>query len=416
MAEEFLECPKCGARIPLTKALTAPIEARLRSSIEGEVAKRAEELAKKENALKTREARLEKSIQTEVNSRLPKLTQRLRKELAGQYESNVKELRETLERTTERAEKAEDAERKLRGQRAEFEERVKRFDLEVARKVEEAGKGIEKRVLAEAMEASRLKEQEHALQIQGLTERVEELQQKLAQGPEQRQGEALEVEIEEELRRAFPSDVIEPVPTGTRGADIVQKVVTPGGQLCGSIVWETKRTKDWNEGWIAKLKEDSNRINGDASILVSRVLPEEVRGFALSRGVVICDFGSALPVAALVRLRLIEVARQKKVDETSVETRELLYQYLTSRDFVSRVENIILPLSTMRSDLDSEIRAIEARWRKRRKEIEKAERSIAGIYGDLQGIVGQAKLPEVARLALPEPAADTEPGEPPSEV
>ncbi|EQD32282.1 hypothetical protein B1B_17752, partial [mine drainage metagenome] len=115
------------------------------------------------------------------------------------------------------------------------------------------------------------------------------------------------------------------------------------------------------------------------------------------------NFACAIPVATLVRLRLLEVARQKRVDETSTETREELYRYLTSRDFISRVESIVLPLAEMKEDLDSEIRAIETRWKKRRREIDKAERSIVGIYGDLQGIVGRARLPEVSRLSLPEP-------------
>jgi hypothetical protein len=401
MVEDFLECPKCGAKIPLTKSLTAPIEARLRATLEAEVTKKVEELSKKEETLKLREGKLSKTIEAEVKSRLPKLTLNLRHELSEEYESKLKELGEGTARATARAEKAERNERELRAERSKLEEREKALDLEVARQVDEHSVAIREKVRAELTEATRLKDQERALQIEGLTKQVEDLQQKLTQGSEQRQGEALEVEIEEELRRAFPADVIEPVPSGTRGADIIQKVVTPSGQSCGSIVWETKRTKDWNDAWIPKLKEDTNRIGGEASILVSRVLPEGTRNFGFSRGIVVCDFGSAIPVATLVRLRLIEVARQRKVDETSVETREQLYQYLTSHDFVSRVENIILPLIAMKSDLDSEIRAIEGRWRKRRREIEKAERSIVGIYGDLQGIVGQAKLPEVSRLALP---------------
>lgn len=412
MAEEFLECPKCGAKIPLTKALTAPIEARLRATLEADVRKRAEDLSRNEEALKQREGKLNKTVDAEVKARLPKLTQHLRQELTEEYDTRIKELGENAARATTRAEKAEQKERELRAERTKLEEREKALDLEVARQVEENSTAIKEKIRAEIGEANRLKEQERALQIEGLTRQVEDLQQKLAQGSEQRQGEALEVEIEQELRRAFPTDVIEPVPAGTRGADIVQKVLTPAGQACGSIVWETKRTKDWNDGWVAKLKEDTNRIGGETSILVSRVLPEGVRGFTFSRGIVICDFGSAIPVATLVRLRLIEVARQRKVDETSVETREQLYQYLTSHDFVSRVENIILPLAAMKADLDSEMRAIEGRWRKRRREIEKAERSIVGIYGDLQGIVGHAKLPEVNRLALPGVPDEENPGEP----
>jgi len=413
MPEEFLECPKCGARIPLTKALTAPIEARLRAALEGDVAKREEELVKKEESLKQREKKLDKAVEAELKSQLPRLTQRLRREIGDEYDSKLKEATETINRTTQRAELAEKKERELRAERTKLEERAKALDLEVSRKVEEQSKVITEKVRDEIAEENRLKDQERAIQVEGLNKQIEDLKQKLAQGSQQLQGEALEVEIEEELRRAFPADVIEPVPAGTRGADIVQKVSTPSGQICGLIIWETKRTKDWNDGWVPKLKEDMGRLRGDAAILVSRILPTGARGFVFDRGVVVCDFTSAIPVAILVRLRLLEVARQKRVDETSTETREMLYQYLTSRDFVSRVESIVLPLAAMKQDLDSEIRAIEARWRKRRKEIEKAERSIVGIYGDLQGIVGQAKLPEVARLALPEPPQSDEPEDEP---
>lgn len=403
MAEEFLECPKCGARIPLTKALTAPIEARLRATLEADVTKREEELGKKEELLKQREKKLDKAVETELKSRLPRLTERLRREIGDEYDSKLKEAEETIGRTTRRAELAEKKERELRAERVKLEERAKALDLEVSRKVEEQSKAIQEKVRGEIAEANRLKDQERALQVEGLNKQIEDLKQKLEQGSQQAQGEALEVEIEQELRRAFPMDVIEPVPSGTRGADIVHRVCTPSGQVCGSIIWEMKRTKDWSDGWVPKLKEDMGRLRGDTAILVSRVLPTGAKGFVFDRGIVISDFASAVPVATLVRLRLLEVARQRRVDETSTETREMLYQYLTSRDFVSRVESIVLPLAAMKQDLDSEIRAIEARWKKRRREIEKAERSIVGIYGDLQGIVGSAKLPEVSRLALPEP-------------
>ena len=108
---------------------------------------------------------------------------------------------------------------------------------------------------------------------------------------------------------------------------------------------------------------------------------------------------------AWIRLRLLEVARQKRVDETTPEVRDDLYRYLTSPEFVRRVESIMLPLVEMKQDLESEMRGIQMRWKKRSREIERAERSIIGIYGDLRGIVGAAKLPEVAPLSLPEPTS-----------
>ncbi len=411
MPEEWIECTKCGARIQLTKALTGPIEARLRAHIEQDVNERAAALTKREGVLKSRESKLKETVEAELKSRIDAERKSLREQVAGEFDSKVKELEGNVSRVTTRAEKAEKAERELRASKEKLEEREKNLDLEIARKVEDAAKGIQTRTREEAAETLALRDREHALQIHGLNKQVEDLQQKLTQGSEQRQGDAFEVEIEELLRTTFPNDVIEPVPTGTRGADIVQKVRTPSGQVCGIIVWESKRTKDWHDDWINKLKEDTSRLHGDASILVSRALPEEIRSFGLLRGIVVTDFATSLPVAALVRVRLLEVARQKRVDETSGETRDQLYMYLTSPEFVGRIESVVVPLAAMKADLDSEVRAIESRWRKRRKEIERAERSIVGMYGDLQGIVGRAKLPEVSPLALPEGANRLEAGD-----
>ena len=403
MPDDMLVCPKCGARILLTKALTAPIEARLRVSIEKGVAERNAELEQRERGLKLRESRLEERITSGVESRLPKLTEQLRKEVGMGYERKLKEIQSELQSTTERAEKAEEQERRLRKSERNLEERAKTLDLEVARKVDEASKEIDARIRGEVAEAEQLKEQERQAKEDGLRKQIVDLQQKLDQGSQQAQGEALELELEDELTRGFPHDVIEPVPAGTRGADIVQRVYTPSGQACGVIVWETKRTKDWSDGWISKVQEDAAKMQGDASVLVSRVLPKGVRTFSFVGGVVVSSFACAIPVATLIRLRLLEVARQKRVDQTAPEIRDDLYRYLTSPDFVRRVESVVLPLVEMKQDLDSEVRAIQARWKKRRREIERAEMSIVGIYGDLRGIVGSSKLPEVSRLALPEP-------------
>jgi hypothetical protein len=400
--DETLICPSCGARIPLTKALTGPIETRLRAALEEELATQSEALGKQENALKLREAKIDDQVRKKLEAQLPKLSAHIRGELSVEFDRRVNDLEGALKTTTARAERAEKEERELRKGRQQLEERMEALDLEVERKVDEARKAAELRIRGEIADANKLKDQEAQVREAGLLKQIAELQQKVEQGSQQVQGEALELEIEEELRRTFPTDLIEPVPAGTRGADIVQKVFTTSGQSCGSIVWETKRTKDWSDGWIGKLKEDQGRLNGDAAVLVSKALPEGVRSFSIDRGVVISTFACALPVASLVRLRLLEVARQKRVDQTSPEIREDLYRYLTSPEFVSRVENIVLPLAAMKEDLESERRALETRWRKRAREIEKAERSIGGIYGDLQGIVGRAKLPEVSRLALPE--------------
>ena len=81
-----------------------------------------------------------------------------------------------------------------------------------------------------------------------MKKQVEELRRKAEQGSQQAQGEALELELEEVLKTAFPFDMIEPVPKGIRGADVVHKVNNQLGQYCGSILWESKYTKNWKIG------------------------------------------------------------------------------------------------------------------------------------------------------------------------
>jgi len=60
----------------------------------------------------------------------------------------------------------------------------------------------------------------------------------------------------------------------------------------------------------------------------------------------------------------------------------------------------------MKTELDSEKRAMEKIWAKREQQIQRVIKNTAGLYGDLQGIIGGALLP-IPRLQLP--SGDTHP-------
>lgn len=77
---------------------------------------------------------------------------------------------------------------------------------------------------------------------------IEALRRKAEQGSQQLQGEALELELESLLRARFPHDRIEPVPKGEFGGNVLHRVV-------GSIFWESKRTRNWIDGWLPKLRD-----------------------------------------------------------------------------------------------------------------------------------------------------------------
>jgi hypothetical protein len=109
--------------------------------------------------------------------------------------------------------------------------------------------------------------------FESLGRTVEELKRKLEQGSQQTQGEAFELELENLLRGKFPLDLIEPVPKGETGGDIVHTVNGKIGSPAGVILWELKNTKNWSDTWLPKLRDNRRSAKADIALIVSAVLP-----------------------------------------------------------------------------------------------------------------------------------------------
>jgi hypothetical protein len=237
---------------------------------------------------------------------------------------------------------------------------------------------------------------------------IEDLKRKAEQGSQQLQGEVLELELETTLRTHFAIDGIEPVGKGEFGGDVLQRVVGPTGQACGYILWETKRTKNWADGWLAKLRADQRSAGADLAIIVSKALPKGIDTFGFIEGVWITDVSCVVPLAIALRQSLIEIAGARQIQAGQASKMELVYQYLTGPKFRHRVEAIVEKFSDMRADLDRERKAMTRLWAKRESQIQCVIESTVGMYGDLQGIAGKA-FEEIEGLALPLLAAEAEP-------
>jgi hypothetical protein len=189
------------------------------------------------------------------------------------------------------------------------------------------------------------------------------------------------------LKAEFTQDEILPVPKGVNGADIIQKVCTRAGQVCGQIAWESKKTKTWSEGWIQKLRDDQRAIKAELAVIVSAVLPEDVKGFAFRDGVWICDIKLAVALASALRVNLEAVHRERVMAVGKNEKVEILYTYLTGVEFKQRVEAIVEAFTEMQDGLNKERKVFEANWAKREKQIQKVISNTVGMYGDLSGLV-----------------------------
>ena len=241
---------------------------------------------------------------------------------------------------------------------------------------------------AESKISIKLTEREHL--IEGLKTQIATLQQKVEQGSQQLQGEAQEIQLEEMLSKKFPSDKVVPVPKGVHGGDITQSVVAPTGAACGTILWESKRTRTWSDGWLSKLSGDRQAAKADIAVIVSAALPKDTSGFSLQGGIWVTSPALAYPLACVLRQSLIDLAKLKLSLDGHESKAEVLYKYFTSSAFRLRMEAFAEAFSAMKVDLDKERKAITKQWSKREEQIDKATASLMTLYGELQGIAGNS--------------------------
>ncbi len=368
-----ITCPNCGKMIEVNKAL----EEELRHSIETDVKNKSKEEFVKLQEKAVREAR--EKLEVEMKSRDEELVENRKQnnELRQQLTEIMKQLRE--EKTAR-----ENAEIIMQKKLLAEEEKIR-----LKAKEEDA-------------EKHRLDLKEKEMQLEGMRKTIEELQRKGNVGSQQLQGEVAELDLEETLRGAFPSDDIEPVGKGVLGADIRQVVKSPGGKVCGSILWESKRTKAWSDGWITKLKEDLLADRANIPAIISEVVPDEAKsGMGVKDGVWICLPKLFIPLATLLRLRLIDAAKQKFISDNRQSKAEQIYNYVTSHEFAQQVESMVEVYNEMLGQITRERVAFEKSWKLRESQVHKLLSGVSGIYGQIQGAAGPA-LPPIKSLELEE--------------
>jgi hypothetical protein len=399
VSETFITCSSCGKKIQLTEAITQQIENKLRKEFDHEVKKKEKDF---ENIIKDKEKELEEKLHQEK----VKLDKQAKKRAEEALSIEMKDLKEQLDEKAKLLEGAYKQELALRKRTRELEVKEKSLELDVQRTLDKEREKIRQAAQLEFQEERQLKDAEKDQQLAEMRKQIEELKRKAEQGSQQTQGEVLELELEDILRSNFRSDEVQAVAKGVKGGDILQKVYTKSGHYCGEILWEAKRTKTWSDGWIQKLKDDQRAVRADLCALVSTVLPKDVRRIGNVEDVWVTDFASIVGIGTALREILIKVTQARSALSGKTDKMEVIYNYLTGSEFRQRIEAILEPFITMKDDLDTERRAMEKAWAKREKKIQRVMQSIAGMHGDLQGIVGIA-LPQIKFIEFSEDSNST---------
>ncbi|XVJ58847.1 MAG: DUF2130 domain-containing protein [Tepidisphaera sp.] len=427
MAQEPIVCPHCKGRIELTQVMSSAIEAKIRRDLEAEAGARRAEDERRRQDLDLREAKAReeaaaaKRAMTEAEERVRSLlaAERLKvqeqarrdavAQAAAESELAIRAAKEDAERIRMKLTEAQKAELAWRQERQAFEDTKRSFELDKQREIEEAKAALLERARRDATEEARLTLASKDKVIDDLKRLTEDLKRKAEQGSQQLQGEVLELDLEASLRAAFPRDTVEPVAKGAFGGDAVQRVLGSGVATVGTILWESKRTKTWSDGWLAKLRSDQRTAKADIAVLVTSALPKGVEQFGQVDGVWVCAVGVAVPLACVLRQALIDVAGARASAEGVQTKMELVYRYLTGPGFKQRVEAIVEAFTTMREDLETEKKFVMRQWAKRDMQIANVLASTMGMHGDLQGIAG-GSVPEIAGLEVVVPDRSLESG------
>jgi hypothetical protein len=382
-SDPTITCPHCKTEVRLTESLAAPIVEATRAQYEAKLQAERGAIAKAE----AEKARL--ALKADIDEKVKDLA-----DLKGVLADRDAKLVEAQKAQTEA----------LKKQR-ELDDARRELDLSVEKKVQESLAAARAQAKQEVETDHKLKISEKEQTITAMQKQIEELKRRAEQGSQQLQGEVQELELEGLLKQSFPSDVFTPVPKGEFGGDVVHAVARGEGLVCGKILWESKRTKNWSDGWLVKLRDDQRAAKADLAVIVTQALPKGVETFGHVDGVWVTSTRTFLPLAVALRHTLLELSLARQAGEGQQTKMELVYHYLTGPRFRQRVTAIIEKFEEMQADLTKERAAMTKLWAKREMQIQSVLSATAGMYGDLQGIAGQAietiEALDVSRLTGP---------------
>jgi hypothetical protein len=411
MTDPTLTCPNCRTEIKLTESLATPLIADTRRRYESQLAQKDAEVAAREAAIRHEQEQLacaRQAMDAEVATRLDQergkiavaealKAKRLVETDLDARAKEIADLNEVLRQRDAKLAEAQQAQADLIRKERALDDAKREMDLTVQKQVRAELGAVRDQAKQETEAALSLRIREKEEQIASM--QIEELKRKAEQGSQQLQGEVQELALEALLRQRFTRDLIDPVPKGEFGGDLIQRIVGPAGQVVGSILWEAKRTKNWSDGWLGKLREDQRAAKADVCLIVSQALPKGVQTFDYIDGVWVTDTKCALAVAVALRESLVALSAARLAGEGQQTKMEMVYRYLTGPRFRHRIEAVVERFTEMQADLDRERKAMTRLWAKREEQIHGVVDTMAGLYGDLQGIAGRS-LQEIEGLQV----------------
>jgi hypothetical protein len=399
-----ITCPKCGHNFNVEEVLITQVEKdlknnyeKMKSEMEQKILSKQKEIQKKEYELSSKENNLDNILKEKLKDEKVKLTTEVKNSLRDEYEQKIQSLNNENESRRKQLLELKQKELEFQTKMREFDELKLNLELEYEKKLQEKQSEIVNNISRIEHERVELKLKEKDKQLEDFRKQIDEMKRKAEQGSMQLQGEVQELALEEMLRSIFIQDEIKEVAKGIKGADVIHIVRNKFNQDCGLILYESKRTKSFNNEWIIKLKDDALRSKADICVIVTETLPDGINKIGQIDGIWICSFNDVKGLVMVIRESLIKISAAHSSQTNKGEKIQMLYDYLTSNEFKLQLEGIIEGYHNIHKSLLKEKIAMEKFWKEREKQLERVLLNATDFYGAIKGIAGSS-IPEVKLL------------------
>lgn len=417
-----IKCPNCSHNFDVEEALIGQIQAQYKAEYENKVAENAKhiqlaqsKLEEERKAFALKKEKENELFKKKLDEKLKIESVRIEKEKLEDLNLRLTSLKEENENRKNENRQLKEKEIQLLKDKAALKDKEDELKLVLEKELLERSTAIENKGKQKALESFELKEREYKKQLEDQRKLMEEMQRKHQQGSMQLQGEVQELAIEEWLKTNFPLDTIEEIKKGARGADCMQKIVTHANPDCGSIYYESKRTKEFQKSWIEKFRNDMRAKGANIGVIVTDALPKGEERMCLKDGIWICTYEEFKGLCFVLRENIIAISKTLSSQENKGEKMVMLYDFLTSNEFKLQIEAIVEGFTQMQSDLDTEKRSIQGHWKKREKQLQKVLLNTNHMYNSFKGIAGNA-IQTIQQLEMDDPSLLEEKATSPAET
>lgn len=398
-----IKCPHCRQEFAMEEAVSEQYKKDLREQMIAFTQKKEDEFRKKTNEisrqLQEQDEIFQKKFVEEKKIIQQSLEVDLRKSIYGDFENKLAMLQRSNDEQLEKLKTARQKELEFLQKELALKNREEELELSTHRKLQEERVRIAEEIRRIEEQKNQSKETDYQLRLKELEKQLddqkklaEEMKRRADQGSTQLQGEVQELALEKLLQNAFPFDLVEPIGKGVRGADCTLTIRSSTGQECGKIIFESKRTKNFEADWIDKLKNDMRQQGAQVAILVTRVMPRDMNCFGEKNGIWICNFSEVRALTEVLRDGVIRIFQASRNQQNKGDKMQLLYDYLTSSEFSEQWKAIREGFSSMKMSIQRERDMMEKLWKTREKQLEKVLLNAAHIKGSMEGISGQEEF------------------------